>query len=671
MAEIKETIPFSFDEIYAGIAAKFAAKGYDSPYDGSNLAQLITSMAYTTSMLNANTAININENILSLAQKRQNVIQDSRLLGYEPAQRVSYVYDLELTFNVDGDYTIPKYSKFEAGGKKYYYFGDDLDILGAVAGDTVTIPVKEGNLIKYTDDSQLVQIINDKQYLDIPYTNVEDNGLEVFATFFTTLNNTTTRYKYEKSNTLLMDVTETLDNQFIRLENTDLQTPRIYFVLSGIGNELPTGTIVEINVLQSSGVDGILSDIPSCPIENIDVTAYTLRIKGTEIESIASIKDNAPLLNNTANRVVTANDYKVISQKHSACKEAFIFGGEDEHPIKLGNIFLSFTPEKMFRTFTSNTEKTLWTLDLKEDILNNYLLDTEIEAANLLTDDPGVLDDIRALDLPALKYNIRHPMYAFIDIDVKIAKYALSSAHKDIRSDAFDIIDNYIQSLEIYDVEFFKSNLVKRVDDYLTDVTGLDMSVDFNIMVDRKSVVQENELFNEYNVFLYLDTAYEGTYDNNGYLKMNGTKPSSLPMIDTVDFLPGLDLVVDFEYYVADPLVPDESKPSLEFPVMLGLDKVGTYTIFNDRTTYIRVKLEITDGTGFPTVPSIALWDAGNLFDSMFFVFDHHSIASYYGLTPIDIAVFDTPRYIHLKYPSENIKTLRNTIFKLNKVNII
>jgi len=666
MSEITQTIPFTFDEIYAGIAAKFAEKGYDSPYDGSNLAQLITSMAYTTSMLNANTAININENILSLAQKRSNITQDARLLGYEPAQKISYVYELELTFQVDGDYTIPKYSMFEADGKKYYYFGDDKDIIGASAGDTITIPVKEGILTKYSDDPQLIQIIEDKQYLDIPYTNVEENGLEVFVTFFTVINSTTTRIKYEKSDTLLMDVTDNLDNQYVRLENTDLGTPRIYFMLSNIGNELPAGAIVEVNVLQSGGTTGALNQIPMCKLENIEVTNYTLSVKGTDIESTQSIKDNAPLLNNTANRVVTANDYKVVAQKHSACKQAFIFGGEDEHPIKLGNIFLSFTPEKMFRTFTSNSEKTLWTLDLKEDISNNYLLDTEIEAADLSVDDPGVLDEIRALNLPALKYNIRHPMYTFLDIDVKIAKYSLSSVHKDVRTAVFNIINEYIGELELFDTEFFKSNLIKRVDEYLTDVTGLDVSVDFNVMIDRKSIHYEyKDPLRNPAITLYLDTSYEGTYDDSGFLKLN-----TLPMIDTPDFLPGKDLRVDFSGYSVT-AEPDENKPVLTFPVFLGSDIVGMYNIFNDNTTYIRVTLPLTDGMITPVIPCAELWDQCNAFDTSCFVYDQGIINIYQNLSAIDVTEFDTPRYINLKYPSENIKTIRNTIFKLNKVSVL
>ena len=56
MAEIIETVPFNFDDTYKGIEDLFAEKGYDIE-EGSNTAQLITAMAYISSMLNVNTAV--------------------------------------------------------------------------------------------------------------------------------------------------------------------------------------------------------------------------------------------------------------------------------------------------------------------------------------------------------------------------------------------------------------------------------------------------------------------------------------------------------------------------------------------------------------------------------------------------------------------------------------
>jgi len=363
----------------------FAEKGYDSPYPGSNLAQLITSMAYTTSMLNANTAININETILTLAQKRPNIIQDARLLGYEPTQIISYVYQITITFLKSGQYYIPHLTEFTQNNNTYYYMGQDIDI-NANAGDTINIQIKEGTLI-----------------------SVEENGIEVFVTYYQPNGVLTQRTEYFKSNTLLIDINDNLTKKFIRLENIEMQTPRIYFALSNVGNPLPEGTIVNMNILQSKGPNGAMSSTPALPpakgmiidtpqtsIQDIKISNTTLLIRGNDVESNQSIKENAPVLYNTASRCVTANDYEVICKKQGACKEAFVFGGEDEHPVKLGNIYFSLTPEKASRTFTNNADNTYWYRDNLDSITNNYLLPDEImsKKVNINGDiiNPGILD---------------------------------------------------------------------------------------------------------------------------------------------------------------------------------------------------------------------------------------------------------------------------------------
>ena len=83
MAIIKETLPFTYDEIYQDIAKRLIEKGWDGAYEGSNGAILASVLSYIVSSLNFNTATNINENILTLTTKRKNVIQDARVLSYE------------------------------------------------------------------------------------------------------------------------------------------------------------------------------------------------------------------------------------------------------------------------------------------------------------------------------------------------------------------------------------------------------------------------------------------------------------------------------------------------------------------------------------------------------------------------------------------------------------
>ena len=113
---IPETIPFDFDDNYAAVKQKFADYGYDTQ-EGSNTMQLSIAMSYLVSMLNANTAVNINEMLLPLARKRKMVLQDARLLGYESRHIMSYKYNLTLEFG-EGLHEISKYEKFEFDGKK-------------------------------------------------------------------------------------------------------------------------------------------------------------------------------------------------------------------------------------------------------------------------------------------------------------------------------------------------------------------------------------------------------------------------------------------------------------------------------------------------------------------------------------------------------------------------
>lgn len=662
MSDIKETLPFNFDEIYNAIVKKFEEKGYDAPYEGSNLAQLITSMAYTTSMLNANTAININETILTLAQKRPNIIQDARMLGYESGKMVSYVYELELEFQEAKKYTISKYTKFESDGKPYYYMGDDFDIDTNV-GETITIQVKEGTLHTYIDEPEnLRQIVANIQYFDIPYTKVERDGIDVFVTFYTQEGILSTKTKFIRSETLLLDVDDRLSKKFVRIDNEDMGTPRIYFVYSGVGFTIPRGAIIEFNVLVSSGPDGEMKSLPSITRGDIKINSYSLRIKGTVEESDQSIKDNAPLLHNTAGRAVVANDYVVVCKQHQACKEAFVFGGEDEVPKRLGNLFFSLTPNKATRSFTElSGENTEWQLDLKEDIFNNYLLDDDYISSTVDVNgnitNSGIIDNVRALNLPALEYNIRNPNYIMMDFDIKVVKYTLAAVRKDVRQKIFDLVNDYIKKLEVFESEFFKSNVINILDDYLTEITGLELRVSFQMMLNSKSITLESipgscvseelnensylrnpgyEQTKEYSINIYFDTPYEGLYNNKMLILEN------LPKIDTANFIGTDGITVDFSTYTVDPNIKDFNKDKIVFFVYLGSNKIGTYTIYNNRTTYIKVKLFCKSDTSPEAV----------------------------DFSQIPNSDFETPRYLDINYPSQNFKTLRNSIFKLNNVKV-
>ena len=230
MAKITQTVPFSFDELYEEARKLFGNAGFDVS-DGSNTSQLAAVMSYLISALNTNTAININETLLPYATKRKNILQDARVLGYEAKHKTSFQYRLKVRLDdkVCGfkSFTFKKFDSISANGNTYYYFGKDLKVnLGQLVykekeispndlefvdnevfynGENVTekwsqvqkefeknrnieLVFKEGELIKTEDDvSSLSKTIGSitingssytRNYIDIPYTDVENDGIE-------------------------------------------------------------------------------------------------------------------------------------------------------------------------------------------------------------------------------------------------------------------------------------------------------------------------------------------------------------------------------------------------------------------------------------------------------------------------------------------------------------
>ena len=548
---MKQTIPFTFEEIYKDLEKEFAKLGYDTPFEGSNTAQIITAMAYTISNLNLNTAVNINENLLTLARKRKNILQDARILGYEASKKISYKYKIELKFKQLGKFIIPKYSVFTSGDKKYYYLGSDKTIeirnIDEMNSLTLQLEIKEGNLITYKEKpNELIYTFNGIQnYIDIPYTDVEDDGIEIYATYYDPIRGKIEKEEWNKSKILLLDKNDQLHKEFLRLDVTDTNTPRCYFAYSGIGHELPAGAILEVNALISSGSQGSLQGLLQidgyiqefCKLN--DAFQPQLLVTGLEEESDQSIKDNAPLMNNTASRVVTAFDYKAVANNHASVKDCIVWGGEDEVPVRKGNIYCSFLPEKISRKFSiyskvsgteifegindksTVSERYIYKLDDSINKEKNYISNSELLSQSINENktilNPGVWDNLDKFKLPALYDNLRNPIYVFVDFYIDVKKYKLGIAQSEIRQKIFDKLNEKIQRLETFDTTFFNSNIIKQLDNELSDIMGLTLKPKFYILIDSENTAKKRmKSITSSNLRAYIDLA-----SNNQSAKLN------------------------------------------------------------------------------------------------------------------------------------------------------
>lgn len=636
MADIVSTVPFDFNELYSDIKLKFEESGYDTE-EGSNTSQLITAMAYFTSMLNVNTAVNINETLLPLATQRNNVVQDARALGYEIQHKQSYSYYLTLNLTAGYSYNIPKYTEFTSGNYTYYYLGNPLTFTSLVEDTEVTLKVTEGVLYKsaaYPDTLQVTtSTVTDESgnsvpqyYIDIPYTDVEETGIEVFVTYYDDTGTLVSKEEWNKSEQFIVDNDIDLNKKFIRLDNIEFKTPRIYFKISGIGAGIRTGSIVDINVLTTNGPDGAISDISNLSsvtfnIQDTTATAdaelirISLIAEGTDEESIQSIKENAPKFFNSANRAVTKSDYEAICNRQSTVEDSIVWGGNDEFPKAPGHVWFGFKPSRYNPTLTSdNSFNTNYTLDygtytdwdytytpkaLSTDpdgpfevqlttsetyysslfLENQEIRSNETNSNNELIQ-PGVWDTLDNFKIPTIEFHNRHPIFIDFEYDINILKYQVVNTKSSINSDVYNIInDFYVGSTSDtfkfgnFETEYFHSSLEKRIDSYLTDTSGYNNAVSTKILLTKKNVSIENTLNSYRDIYIPLSVPFESYFDSGGYLIT-----SVLPDIDTANFLDyspvsspdtdiGQDLVVRWDEVL--PVAPNSTDKIINAPIRI------------------------------------------------------------------------------------------------------
>ena len=584
MTQIVETVPFNYQEIREEIDSQFQNEGYDTSY-GSNVSQLSNIMAYVASMLNVNTALNINETILSYATKRENVLEVARNFSYEAQKTRSYIYDVDLVLG-PGKHVIPQWTEFTGGGHTYYMVSNEIN-LEVPEGETqtVTAMVKEGTRYTYQDDpGSLTTTISTltengqtvtQYYMDIPYMNVEQEGLEVFCSYYDEYGLYHDKIKFQERTNLFIEGGDNLNGEYIRIDNTEYKTPRIYFKYAGSGTGLPEGSDVFVNVLVTSGTDGSLGSLSSatltCSVAGVQCTNIHLASAGQGEESINNIKTNAPIIYNSSNRLVVADDYRGACNKDTRIHDSIIWGGEKEFPKSPGHIWFSFIPSLEVKKYSSDELNTVyeressdfeWDYSLPSDEYEvnnqkaneyynaNYLSGSVIRSTsydkngNLIN--PGIWDNIDTLSIPTLVYHHRHPVFCEFNYEIDVLKYSIYENQPAVRQEIFDIINNAFKGndsveYEKFEVEYFNASIIKRIQNRVTDISGFKLQCLNRLVLNRRTLVLENQNPDYRDVYIPLHVPYEDYFDADGFLK-----PEILPSIDTEEFV---RYIPDYEAY--------------------------------------------------------------------------------------------------------------------------
>ncbi len=503
-------------------------------FNASGISALLDLLSYNTYYQSIMANFNFNETFLNTATKRENVVSRANELGYTPQSKTASSASLQVVVtNVTGDpstLVLPAGTIFttSVGGSTFnfmtlvpYSANVQVDTLG-VPFYQFTISVYEGLLTQntYTLQSDLS--------VDILNMDIDVSTLRVYVTY-----NSITQEYFPPGN-------------FLTIQSTD----RVYFTTEGFnaykitfgdntfGVQPSIGSSVQCTYLVTSGdvANGALifsfaSSIAGSPQANVTVTTLLGSAGGAALESINSIKVNAPNYYATQDRSVTAIDFaSLIKSSSTNVKDVLTWGGETNNPPYFGKIVACVEP---------NYGDSLTT-----------------------TDKSNIRTIIKGKSLPVMDIVFVDPTYLYLVVNstVTFDSSIITLSTYDLQVLVQNTIASYISSnLSMFNGELRFSNLSTTIDNtdtsIVSNITKLSLkyeyiptlyqnsslSFSFNNAIDNsnKTYSLKSTLFNvagNSNLVWIED-------DTNGNLNMfyskNGVKTYAAYNIGTINYLTG------------------------------------------------------------------------------------------------------------------------------------
>ena len=363
MAERTDITELDFDAIKSNLKTFLSKQSEFTDYDfeGSGMAVLLDLLAYNTHYNAVYANMLANEMFLDSADLRNSVVSHAKHVGYTArSARAPYV-ELDITVNdaTGGSLTMPKGTAFTTtiDGVSYNYVTNAAISITPTNGvfKFASTKVFEGTLVtnKYTVDSS-----NANQRFLIKNTGADTSTLKVTVQNSST-DSTTTAY------TLTEDITGVSGTSNVYyLEAVEDQQYQIRFGNGVLGKAVANGNIVTLEYVVTNGPDsnGASTFTNASSIggfTNITVVPLSSSGGGSDLESVDSIKFNAPKRFSAQNRAVTTNDYKALVRSiYPNVQTIAAWGGEDNNPPTYGRVFITLKPTTGI-TLTDSVKKSI------------------------------------------------------------------------------------------------------------------------------------------------------------------------------------------------------------------------------------------------------------------------------------------------------------------------
>jgi hypothetical protein len=463
----------------------------DYDFEGSTLGMLLDVLSYNTYYTAFNANMLVNETFLDSATLRDNVVAIAKQLGYTPRSAVASSAAVSVTLQLSGT-NLPETVILKRGNSfltilddTLYQFGVLDDVQGTVLSDnTVTftnLKIYEGSFItnRYTVDSS------------VPFTVTLQNPNIDTSTLRVRVYESSTATNYD--NYLVSDnILNVGPNSTVFFINeVEDENYKLYFGDGVFGKKLTPNQIVEVSYVVTNGpktnnvtsfqYSGILTDINGNSNFQVSVigsvTTVSKSFGGSNIESIESIKVNAPALYGAQNRAVTATDYAaIIRRAYPAAADIIAYGGEDADPPEYGKVKITIKPKGL--NFISSYTKNV------------------------------ILSELRKYSVASVVPEIVDPSIIFIELRSKVfydQKTTNLGADK-IKTKIIENINSYTQSS---DTEKFGGKF--RYSKFISVIDNSDRSIRSNLT----DIVMRKDFYPSLNNKTYYELCFSNPFDDD------------------------------------------------------------------------------------------------------------------------------------------------------------
>ena len=346
MATKLEISELDFDGIKSNLKTFLSQQNEFTDYDfeGSGMSVLLDVLAYNTHYLGYNANMLANEMYLDSADLRSSVVSLAKQVGYTPTSCTSSTATIDvLVNNASGaSLTMSRGTKFTTtvDGQSYSFVNNaDVSITPA------------SGVYKFSNLK-----IHEGSYLNYKYTVNTSDIDQRFIIPNDSVDTTTLTVKVQESSSDATTQTYTLASGITGLDSTskvyflqEVEGGRfeVYFGDGVLGKSVADGNIIIFDYINTNrdapngattfSLSGTIGGFSSATITTISNASG-----GTAIESITSIKYNAPRDYSAQDRAVTAEDYKTLVKGLYANAQAVqVYGGEDAAVPDYGKVYIS------------------------------------------------------------------------------------------------------------------------------------------------------------------------------------------------------------------------------------------------------------------------------------------------------------------------------------------